>query len=151
MSMFSPMMASAWPACDRGSSRLSATPIAWRTSGGRLVEVWMRSSSIDSRKNCIGTSFGSGRPAAAPEYSLAHQRRRRILAFLTHVILSEAKNLAVSARGKVREEPRSECDHLRLTPASHNAKILHADRQPESDQRGDRQARRMGRIPQRMV
>jgi hypothetical protein len=39
----------------------------------------------------------------------------------------------------------------RLTLTSHNAKILHADHQPEGDSRIDRQARRMGCIAKRMV
>lgn len=38
-----------------------------------------------------------------------------------------------------------------LTLTSHNAKILHADREPEGDSRSDRQARRMGRIAELMV
>jgi len=38
-----------------------------------------------------------------------------------------------------------------LTLTSHNAKIGHADRQPEGASRGGRQAQRMERIPKRLV
>ena len=40
---------------------------------------------------------------------------------------------------------------LRLTLTSQYAKILHADRQPKGDSRSDRQARRMGCVPKRVV
>jgi hypothetical protein len=40
---------------------------------------------------------------------------------------------------------------FRLTHTSQNAKIFYADRQPEGDQRSDRQAQRMGRISKRLV
>ena len=56
MSMLCPMMASAWPACVDGSSFLRAFAIAARTSGGRFVEVWIISSSMLSRKNCMMSS-----------------------------------------------------------------------------------------------
>src|SRR5260370_39925739 len=40
---------------------------------------------------------------------------------------------------------------LQLTPTSHNAKIPHANRQPEGDSRSGRQTRRMERLSKRLV
>ena len=46
-------MLSAWLACVSGVSSLIASPMAARTSGGRLVEVWVISSIRLLVKNSI--------------------------------------------------------------------------------------------------
>src|ERR1700722_6195311 len=53
MSIFEGMMFSAWDDCVPGVSPPIAIPIACRTSGGRLVEVWVMSSMRLSSRNCM--------------------------------------------------------------------------------------------------
>ena len=71
MSMFERMMSSACEDCVPGVSPPAASDIAARTSGGRLVEVWVISSSRLPARNSIRISVtsilrqraGRGRPA----------------------------------------------------------------------------------------
>src|ERR1700693_5785306 len=53
MSMLDKMMSSAWEDCVSGVSSLAAMFMAARTSGGRLVDVWVISSSKLPARNSI--------------------------------------------------------------------------------------------------
>src|ERR1700681_3662184 len=53
MSMLDKIMSSAWEDCVSGVSSLAAMDMAARTSGGRLVDVWVISSSRLPARNSI--------------------------------------------------------------------------------------------------
>src|SRR6202034_3378946 len=53
ISIFEAIMFSAWDDWVPGVSAEMAIPMAWRTSGGRLVDVWVMSSMRLSSRNCM--------------------------------------------------------------------------------------------------
>src|SRR5216683_6676357 len=71
MSMLDKIMSNAWEDCVSGVSSLAAMDIAARTSGGRLVDVWVISSSKLPARNSISlppqTWYFTHLPAIIPE------------------------------------------------------------------------------------
>ena len=137
MSMFWPMMASAWPDCVAGSSVSIATPIACRTSGGSLVEVWMISSSMLSRKNCMCPPSHqvscSKCTAGWPKRARARRESPTIPAHLALVYLTGAANASAL------ETPLSQTSSRLLTVTTHRegTRIRAAQRQRVGKPKGD--------------
>jgi hypothetical protein len=96
---------------------------------GALSPAFLFALSVSSRSGDLQV----GLPAACPQQ--ADKQGRHCCA------LSCATNHRTPAGTRI----------LRLTPTSHNAKISHADREPEDDSGSGREARRMERLSKRLV